>query len=610
MANSEDYLDGLLNSISKAKTDVDMASRREQMEQEEKIRRRTQISPDDDFMSAQGLYDYEPRRTKRENLRRAFSESAFLEDFENEFELEMSDEDEDEFLEEFEKSLREVQEEEADSLEDPTVSGRHEVLPDGEEVSPLYDGMGDADDNSDQEPVDALMENIASIVSEAKQKAQDDVITDGVTEDGLMEEPLEAAPDLSAGDPKEIGDMDFADNLLGEADRMAAQSRGNGIAGDDFLQPEFEPDEHDGAMLTEENADGEITLLDPTVDGDDLLSMLSSGEDGDLMDIGDLLSADEGGQELSEAREAYEEGAAAAEEGLDDDTLSLDDFDESEKKGGIGGFFANIIGAITGIFSKFGKKGGGEEGESEPVVDPTAEELAAESDDILAEFANEEAAAEAPPEEPKKKEKKEKPKKEKKEKPKKEKKPPKEKKPKVPDKSPKVPLKVILIFVLLAASIVAFILVVQHVLPQKAVNRNARTAFANKEYFKCYSILDETNVSGDKEVLLLNKSRIMAQMELRYKGYEAGMKQQKYLYALDSLIIGFHFYEYNADTASELEITDIYDELGSKFASALADQYGLTPDDARELFAIESRKVYTRRLKEIVKELGLVSKGE
>ena len=158
--------------------------------------------------------------------------------------------------------------------------------------------------------------------------------------------------------------------------------------------------------------------------------------------------------------------------------------------------------------------------------------------------------------------------------------------------------------------IIAFVLTVQNLLPQKAFNRNAKTAFANKEYFKSYTILDETNVTGDKEVLLLNKARIMAQMELRYKGYEAGMKQQKYLYALDSLILGFHFYEHNADKAEELEISDIYNELGSKFESALSDQYGLTADDARELFAIESRKVYTRQLKEIVNNLGLVSKGE
>ena len=104
MANSEDYLDGLLDSINQAKKQNENALASEQEERKEQIRRRTQVSAGDDFMESNGLNEYVYDKSSRENLHKYFSESDFL----NEFEEELSSMDEDEadaYLKEFEEEM-------------------------------------------------------------------------------------------------------------------------------------------------------------------------------------------------------------------------------------------------------------------------------------------------------------------------------------------------------------------------------------------------------------------------------------------------------------------------------------------------------------------------
>ncbi|MBQ1902721.1 MAG: hypothetical protein II169_09290, partial [Lachnospiraceae bacterium] len=104
MSNSEDYLDGLLNSISEAKTNVKNAAAREERRRAERVARRTRINPEDNFMDATGISGYEPRRVSRKNLREAFSESDFLKDFEDEL-LEGEEDDGTSLVDDFEQEI-------------------------------------------------------------------------------------------------------------------------------------------------------------------------------------------------------------------------------------------------------------------------------------------------------------------------------------------------------------------------------------------------------------------------------------------------------------------------------------------------------------------------
>ena len=95
MANSEDYLDGLLNSVQNVRKDVTDAQKQTEEILREKQEQRNKIKPQDDFMEASGIRDYKPEPSTHENLRKALSEDEFLKKFEEEL-----DEDIDESIDE------------------------------------------------------------------------------------------------------------------------------------------------------------------------------------------------------------------------------------------------------------------------------------------------------------------------------------------------------------------------------------------------------------------------------------------------------------------------------------------------------------------------------
>ena len=103
MANSEDYLDSLLNSVQTVRKDVTDAQKQTEAILREKQEQRNRIKPDDDFMEASGIRDYKPEPTSHENLRKALSEDDFLKMFEEELgeDLDQSDD----FIREFEDEI-------------------------------------------------------------------------------------------------------------------------------------------------------------------------------------------------------------------------------------------------------------------------------------------------------------------------------------------------------------------------------------------------------------------------------------------------------------------------------------------------------------------------
>ena len=106
MSNSEDYLDGLLNSISQKKTDVEEAIDFDEKSIQSKIADMSSVDPNDDFMDATGISNYQPTKMSHDNLREAFSESDLLKEFEDE----LSAGSYDKFIDDFN---REIDEEEA-----------------------------------------------------------------------------------------------------------------------------------------------------------------------------------------------------------------------------------------------------------------------------------------------------------------------------------------------------------------------------------------------------------------------------------------------------------------------------------------------------------------
>ncbi|MBQ2088691.1 MAG: hypothetical protein II472_00565 [Lachnospiraceae bacterium] len=664
MANSEDYLDGLLNSVKTVRDDVQNAEQMSAINAARRQNQRNKINPSDDFMQATGLDDFEPEVSSHSNLRRVLSEDDFLREFEAELGLDDADTDAimrdfEEEMErdemEFQKSLQNEQTEDADQDEDLNQDDDKSFLENIENIvnqakeeiengtvetgfsSELTDSFGDVaeidesgddeeseesfgvddlgnlgfgDDEESEEESDAVesdSEETGSEESDGEESAADDTEESAADDAGDAEESVEESSeeiDLSelesiAGD----ADLDLSMDNGEEPDLGASEASEEdtdepiGVSGENLLEKYAEMEAENMLNNPEES------LLDENADVD-LMDLLSG--DGDLDDISQLLNADEEQEELPEAQEEFEAQADAA-AGTDPNDLAAGlDVDPSEEgeeapaeKKGLGA----IIEKIKSIFAK---KDHDEEGEETVDVGAgEAEDMNQENMDILKTLEGEGAGEEeAPKKEKKKKEKKPKepkPKKEKKPKPPKEKKPKKEKQ---PDNSPKIPMKYIIVFLLLAVSIVVLINVGQSVLSHRNSKANAELAFGKGDYITAYESLAGKKLTKDEDIQLFAQSRLLSDLQKRQHDYNLMVSLNKYDLALDSLIIGVVRYTENVDQADQYQVREQYDAIGTNLIDTLNAQYGLTQEDAISMSHM-NREQYSIRINEIVDELNL-----
>ena len=667
MANSEDYLDGLLNSVKTVRDDVQNAEQMSAINAARRQNQRNKINPSDDFMQATGLDDFEPEVSSHSNLRRVLSEDDFLREFEAE--LGLDDADTDAIMRDFEEEMERDEIEFQKSLQNEQTEDEYQ------------------DDDLNQDDDKSFLENIENIVNQAKEEIENGTVETGFSseltdsfgdvaeidesvedkesfgvddlgslgfgddeseEESDVEEPAaddtqesdaDEAEDAEESDADEAGDAgesdaDETEDAEGSVEESSEEIDLNeleSIAGDADLDlsmdngeepdlgaseaPEADSDEPigvSGENLLEKYAEMEAenmlnnpeeSLLDENADVD-LMDLLSG--DGDLDDISQLLNADEGQEELPEAQEEFEAQADAAAGSDPNDLAAGLNFDPSEegeeapaeKKG-----FGAIIEKIKSIFAK---KGDDQEGEE--IVDVgsgEAEDMNQENMDILKTLEEEGAGEEETP----KKEKKKKEKKPKEPKPKKEKKPkpPKEKKPKKekqPDNSPKIPMKYIIVFLLLAVSIVVLINVGQSVLSHSNSKANAELAFGKGDYITAYESLAGKKLTKDEDIQLFAQSRLLSDLQKRQHDYNLMVSLNKYDLALDSLIIGVVRYTENVDQADQYQVREQYDAIGTNLIDTLNAQYGLTQEDAISMSHM-NREQYSIRINEIVDELGL-----
>ena len=568
MANSEDYLDGLLNSVQNVRKDVSLAE--EQAEENRKLReeQRNRIRPEDDFMEASGLNHYTPEKSTHSNLRKVFSEDDFLRRFEEE--LEDDSQDADAFLRDFEEELS------------------RDELAFEQELSQDEDADEDIQTQEQEAGAASFLDNIEQIVNQAKEQIEqgEPPLETELTQDHVLdstesqEDEIDDLPDISMDDG--------ADDLLPleefSPDELDAQFADTDDNPEEPMQTTGSEEEMDVPVMTDEE-DDEVDLMD-----------LLSG-DADLDDISSLLEADENHIELEESQQEYETQVAAeqSQEASDEERSGSDDAWGAESgKFNLGA----LIDKIKSIFSR-NKKG---DGEAEKVLDISSGEgdnLSQENLEILKDLADaDKKAAE-----------KKKPKKEKKPKEPKEKKPKKErvkkekppKPPKEPDNSPKIPGKVIFVFLLLGVTFVILVTLGQQMMGYKLSLSDARSAYNKGDYLAAYDELMGLELK-EEDSDLFRKARLLGDLQKRQEEYQTFMQTEMYEFALDSLVTGVVRYEENKDEASELGIETEYQTMGEELVRLLQDQFGVSMDDAVDLYKC-NREDYSIRLDAIIEEL-------
>ena len=548
MSKSEDYLDDLLNSVSDAN-------------------RRNNKKDIENLIQSMNEEAAKPREREKKPVEKKhedYSGTGFLREFEKELATGAADD----FLQEFEMELDEeasnqadidVKEDQTSDMEAASATKQPEAANQSEETNQLRDAS---------EPIS----------SEAT-----DMATDGSAASDMMGD----VDDIMDAVRKKVGDS-------GEEEHMDTSK-----TPEDDTSEEEEPlgffdtlDEDSAAEIPEApktESEEEEPLLSEDDDAINLMDMLSG--DSDLSDIGDLLKADENGEELehsededSEVQDEFERLGSIEE---------LKDLKEAKEKRKKQGFFSKIMSVLFGPDE--------EEDDTKIAEDDSLGSISSENREILKEMDADEGAGKKG-----KKEKKKKEKKEKKEKAKKEKAPKvkKEKPPKEIDRTPPLPKKPVILIFIMALSILILILLGSSNLQYGQDIQQAKDDFASGSYVTAFQTVAGSSVKG-KDENFYKKAQVLASIQSEYQSYESLSGINENDMALDALIRGYGRCVDGADLAQEYEITDEMAGLKAQILQQLSDHFGVSEEKAAELHAMTKRTDYTKAIQEILAAAGL-----
>lgn len=543
MANTEDYLDSLLNSIN----NTNMSGK--------KSKSYSGSDPYDNASEAFRKFERE-QEYKREQRKKREEEQRFLQEFEGELEQE----DVDDFLRQFELELAEEEENEANE----SVNTQSSV---DENAGNIADMVSNAVENSTAGS-SATSEQTVSGDTQAAASADNAEFFENLEE--IVSDA--SANDTDQGTPQGTSKQGEMSGVSDEGAAQEAQSS----------EPEY----------VEEESIGELDSANA-----DLLELLNGVEgDADLSEIGDLLNADSNDITLQETGAAYDEGVKAASSGSAATGTKEKADDEKKKPKKKKGFFAKLAATLFG-----------EEEEStdvEHVEVPESQDLENISDEnlqILKELEAAEQAGAAKEDKKQAKKDKKKAKKEKKEKEPKEKKPRKKREKKVKEPKPEEP--VILIF-LMAFSILALVLLMMKLSGKNSYIDTAKQAMDNGEYVEAYEQLSGLNLKGNDQKLYKEVST-MAAVQEQYQAYLTLMGADKYDFALDALVRGIGRYDKGLDNAKKYGREGEMNHLKDQLEEALDQQFGMSTDDARKLYKIKDREEYSKEIQKIIQKMNL-----
>lgn len=543
MANTEDYLDSLLNSIN----NTNMSGK--------KSKSYSGSDPYDNASEAFRKFERE-QEYKREQRKKREEEQRFLQEFEGELEQE----DVDDFLRQFELELAEEEENEAN-----------------ESVNT-------------QSSVDENAGNIADMVSNA---VENSTAGSSATSEQTVSGDTQAAASAD--------NAEFFENLEEIVSDASANDTDQGTPQGTSKQGEMSGVSDEGAAQEAQSSEPEYAEEEPIGELDsanaDLLELLNGVEgDADLSEIGDLLNADSNDITLQETGAAYDEGVKAASSGSAATGTKEKADDEKKKPKKKKGFFAKLVATL------FGEEE--EPTDVEHVEVPESQDLENISDEnlqILKELEAAEQAGAAKEDKKQAKKDKKKAKKEKKEKEPKEKKPRKKREKKVKEPKPEEP--VILIF-LMAFSILALVLLMMKLSGKNSYIDTAKQAMDNGEYVEAYEQLSGLNLKGNDQKLYKEVST-MAAVQEQYQAYLTLMGADKYDLALDALVRGIGRYDKGLDNAKQYGREGEMNHLKDQLEEALDQQFGMSTDDARKLYKIKDREEYSKEIQKIIQKMNL-----
>lgn len=572
MRNNEDYLDSLLNNVTKKLSEFD-----------EDFEQKKQTS--DAYMTKKNL----PPKTMKalETVR----ENQFLREFEDE----LKQDDADSFLAEFEAEL------ENEALEFEQTKEAQSADDDDAYMDQIEHLVSESQSEPQADEIEWMPGfDLQSDLAGAENEFPEDMLSDEKAFADMSDIQLEELPEEFAELPME--EEQGEDIPMPESDMPDAPPEGMEALGSLFDDIESEPEEEVPLEDSEPDEVVEETLLpeDEELDDEGIMNLLNGlSEDEALSDIGKMLEADEQSISLEDLGAEPENLTHAA------DLAESSQAAKSAKKEKKRGFFAKLLDLMFGEDEDDADdlQAVAEAGDLENISDENLEILRAMSGDMAE--ASEDKSEKKGKKEKKKKEKKKKEPKEKKPKEPRQKKPKKEKKPK--EKGPRekpLPKGPVIMIWLLALSIFALVFLGNNMLMKKNALRASEQRFDRGDYVGSYEEFAGIKI-GESETQMYERAKVLAGVQTELNAYYSMMEVRKLDLALDCLVRALGRSDLHMAEAEEWGVTTQMNSLVSEITMQLMDQFNVTADQARELYAIEERDDYSLALDEILKGLGL-----
>ena len=180
----------------------------------------------------------------------------------------------------------------------------------------------------------------------------------------------------------------------------------------------------------------------------------------------------------------------------------------------------------------------------------------------------------------------------------------KSKPPKEPDNTPPLPKKPVFLIFLMVGSFIALVILGADLLGYSNQMENAKNQYAKKNYSEAFAEIAGMEIK-DEDSLLYNKYHIMAMVSAELEAYESLISQEFYDMALDCLVRTVGRAEKYREDAETYGCIQELNGLEVKAEEILKEVFGLSKEEALEIYAYRSKKEYSTAILKVIKELEL-----
>ena len=550
--SSENYLDQLLNSMN-VKTSKSKDKQVQALEKEiESVKKTLKLRDENSFYEEleSELVDDEYGR--------------FVSDFESEideYELENEYSKEKKTSKKEQKRKKESkQTKKEESIEEVKSIPREEPI---EEIKPI----------PEEEPI----QEVVPIVQTEESVQEDRAIEDSLEDVTLMEQEVSTdSQKLNLEDPtsKEIEVKQEEPEILSLEDLVLEEVKPEEIQAQEAIVQDL-------SGLSEEELDKLLAEEDDFVDLEKILS-----GDGQIENL-------EGITDFEAFAQNEMPGVVEIGDDFDLDTLIPDVSNKKE----------SFIDKIKKLFSKKGK----DDKVNLATTNTDVNTLADENQRILEAFDKEEGitTSKKKGKKKKKKEKTKKPKKEKKPKAPKKQKPKKEKKPKEVDNTPPLPKKPVILIWLWSLSMLGLVLLLTNLVSYSMSLSSAKNLMGREDYSAAFTALNGLEIK-EKDIELYNQISTLAPIDSEWDAYVSFKAYDRKVEAFDSLVCAAGRCEVNRESAVLCGVEAELNRFMEKITKELAQQYGVTYQEAIEVYNSFDRQEYSIRMNQILERLGLL----